>query len=217
VPTIETVKVAFVMESLLTTQKPVAICGDGACGKTSMIKDFVFNQIFLFTQGTYSDHITCSHYTNSDVLKSNFERNLVPIMVKLPEPLQPEVKDPKTATTSSLKPKQEETKIMKTPGEQTRLIVYLEDLHMTWIDQTGDQPALETIRDFLICKEWYSPNKKAIRKIQGANIVACFDALTERKEHISMRTLSKFFVVGLNQYDIDTSRGIFTQLFEIAA
>jgi GTPase SAR1 family protein len=45
----ETVKVAFVMESLLTTQKPVAICGDGACGKTSMIKDFVFNQIFLFT------------------------------------------------------------------------------------------------------------------------------------------------------------------------
>jgi GTPase SAR1 family protein len=49
VPTMETVKVAFVMESLLTTQKPVAICGDGACGKTSMIKDFVFNQIFLFT------------------------------------------------------------------------------------------------------------------------------------------------------------------------
>lgn len=139
VPTMETVKVAYVMESLLTTLKPVAICGDGACGKTSMIKDFVFNQIFLFTQGTYSDHITCSHYTNSDVLKSNIERNLEPILVKLPEPLEPDVNNPKAiATASSLKPKIEETNLMKTPGEQTRLIVYLEDLHMTWIDQTGD-------------------------------------------------------------------------------
>lgn len=71
-------------------------------------------------------------------MKNNIERNLVPILAKLPEPVEHEVKDPKTATTSSLKPKQEETNIMKTPGEQTRLIVYLEDLHMTWIDQTGD-------------------------------------------------------------------------------
>jgi hypothetical protein len=34
--------------------------------------------------------------------------------------------------------------------------------------------------------------------------------MAERKEHISMRTLSKFFVIGLNQYDMETSRGIFT-------
>ena len=47
-----------------------------------MIKDFVFNQIFLFTQGTYLDHITCSHYTTSDVLKNNVERNLVPLFVR---------------------------------------------------------------------------------------------------------------------------------------
>ena len=43
VATLETIKVAFVIESLLTTQKPVAICGDGACGKSSLIKDFIFN------------------------------------------------------------------------------------------------------------------------------------------------------------------------------
>lgn len=49
VPTLETVKVTYVMESLITTQKPIAICGDGASGKSSMIKDFVFNQVFMFS------------------------------------------------------------------------------------------------------------------------------------------------------------------------
>ena len=29
-----------------------------------------------------------------------------------------------------------ETNIMRPKGKETRLIVYLEDLHMTWIDET---------------------------------------------------------------------------------
>ena len=28
----------------------------------------------------------------------------------------------------------QETDILKPPGQDTRLIVYLEDLHMTWVD-----------------------------------------------------------------------------------
>ena len=41
----------------------------------------------------------------------------------------------KTATSMSNK---KETNILKPPGQDTRLIVYLEDLHMTWIDETKD-------------------------------------------------------------------------------
>ncbi len=156
VPTLETVKVTHVMESLITTQKPIAICGEGASGKSSLIKDFVFSQIFIFTQGTYLDHITCSHYTTSDVIKNNVERNLVPLFVhtKVDPPteaakpiVQPDQNTlPKTAeqeleelikTATSMNNKQE-TDILKPPGQDTRLIVYLEDLHMTWVDQTRD-------------------------------------------------------------------------------
>jgi len=82
VPTVESAKANFVMESLLTTQKPIAVVGDGACGKSSMIKDFIFNQMYLFTSQTFTDHVTCSHYTTSDIFKENIERNLVPIYVR---------------------------------------------------------------------------------------------------------------------------------------
>jgi dynein heavy chain len=110
-----------------------------------------------------------------------------------------------------------ETNILKPPGHDTRLIVYLEDLHMTWVDETKDQPAIESIRDFFMQKQWYSPNKKATRKIQSTNFVTCFDSVVEQKETLSLRTLAKFFVIGLNSYDLDTAKGIFTQLFEIAS
>lgn len=66
------------------------------------------------------------------------------------------------------------------------------------------------MRDFFASKEWYSPNKKAFKKILNTNIVTCFDSLAEKKENINMRSLAKFFVIGLNNYDLETSKAVFT-------
>jgi hypothetical protein len=81
---------------------------------------------------------------------------------------------------------------------------------MTWVDETRDQPAIETLRDFIITKQWYSPDKKGIRQITNTNLITCFDSVLERKDNLSLRTLSKFFVVGINSFEFDTCRGIFS-------
>ena len=36
------------MELLLTTQKPILVMGEGACGKSSLIKDMLFVQSMQF-------------------------------------------------------------------------------------------------------------------------------------------------------------------------
>lgn len=106
---------------------------------------------------------------------------------------------------------------MKPHGKDSHLVIYLEDLHMTWVDSTDDQPALEALRDMIVAKEWYSQEKKAMRKLVNTNFITCFDSISEQTEFMSLRTLAKFFVVGVNEYDAETSRGIFTQLFELAS
>jgi dynein heavy chain len=66
-------------------------------------------------------------------------------------------------------------------------------------------------------KQWYSTDKKGIRKITNTNIITCFDSVQEKKDTLSLRTMSKFFIVGVNNYESETCRAIFTQFFDLAA
>ena len=38
---------------------------------------------------------------------------------------------------------------LKPPGDNHKLIVYLEDIHMTYIDKYGDVPGSEVMRDLI--------------------------------------------------------------------
>ena len=42
VPTYDSIRYNYVMELLSTTQKPILVFGEGATGKSSMIKDMLF-------------------------------------------------------------------------------------------------------------------------------------------------------------------------------
>lgn len=57
-------------------QRPVIICGQGATGKSTFVKDFVFNQVNVFTNKLLTDHLTCSNYMTAVTFKESFERNL---------------------------------------------------------------------------------------------------------------------------------------------
>lgn len=77
VPTYDSIRYNYVMELLLTTQKPVLVFGEGASGKSSMIRDMLFSQMLQFSQDYFIEHVTCSHYTNAIAFKNSIERNLV--------------------------------------------------------------------------------------------------------------------------------------------
>ena len=56
-----------------------------------------------------------------------------------------------------------ETRKLRPPGRETKLIVYLEDMYLSHTDRHSDQPGVEALRDYLTCSSWYSTRKKGMR------------------------------------------------------
>lgn len=48
VPTYDSIRYNYIMELLLTSQKPILVFGEGASGKSSLIKDMLFTQSLQF-------------------------------------------------------------------------------------------------------------------------------------------------------------------------
>lgn len=156
IPTYDTIRYHYLMELLLTTQKPVLVFGEGASGKSSFIKDTLFHQMKQYAQKYFVDHGTCSHYTDVVASKLTIERNLE---IKK---INPGTKDDLGNTmNSAMIEAASDTGRLKPPGDQHKLIVYYEDMHMSKLDKYGDMPGLEVIRDLLTTRSWYSGTHKS--------------------------------------------------------
>jgi len=76
IPTYDSIRYHYIMELLLVTQKPILVFGEGASGKSSLVKEMLFGQMLQFAQNYFVEHVTCSHYSNVTSIKNNIERNL---------------------------------------------------------------------------------------------------------------------------------------------
>ena len=104
---------------------------------------------------------------------------------------------------------------LKPEGENNKLIVYFEDLHMAFKDKYDDLPGLEVIRDLLTTREWYSTTHKSHRVIDNTNIVACIDSTAEQMLRVPNRLLCRFTVVGMEGLDSSSATHIMRSMFEI--
>ena len=104
---------------------------------------------------------------------------------------------------------------LRPEGDNNKLIVYLEDLHMARTDKYGDMPGLEVLRDLLTTREWYSTIHKSHRVIDDTNIVACLDNQAEQILRIPNRLLCRFVLIGLAGFDSTISIHIMRQMLEI--
>ena len=86
---------------------------------------------------------------------------------------------------------------LKPEGENNKLIVYFEDLHMAKSDKYNDLPGLEVLRDLLTTQEWFSTSFKSHRVVDDTNIVACIDTQAEQILRVPNRLLCRFSVVGM--------------------
>jgi len=50
VPTMQQIKLFYSIECLLVMQRPILVCGEGASGKSTFVKDLIFNQVNVFTK-----------------------------------------------------------------------------------------------------------------------------------------------------------------------
>lgn len=211
VPTYDTIRYNYLMELLLTTQKPVLVFGAGACGKSALVKDTLFAQMLVYARNYFVEHVTCSHHTKVFAIKGSVERNL--------EVKKREVSENRDELGKTMNSVQMEVAAdsghLKPPGDRHKLIVYLEDLHLTWIDKYQDTPGAEVLRDLLTTREWYSTQRKSHRVIEDTNVIACVDASSEHYERVPSRFLFQFALVGMGEFSADTSIHIMKTMFEI--
>ena len=211
IPTYDSIRYDYVMELLLTTQKPVLVFGEGASGKSSLVKDMLFAQSLQFAQSYFVEHLTCCHYTSALALKNGVERNLE---VKRQEVAEDKDEMGKTMN-SVMREVAADSGHLKPPGDNHKLVVYFEDLHMTRFDKYNDVPGLEVMRDLITTKEWYSTARKSQRVIDDTSVIACIDTRAEQYERLPRRLLYCFALIGMEGYSSDTMVHVMTQLFEI--
>lgn len=75
------------------------------------------------------------------------------------------------------------------PHLDNKLICYVEDLHMSWVDPYGDQPAVEAVRDYLTQRAWLSSRKRRLRDIEDVSFFACMASNAPETARVSGRVL----------------------------
>jgi dynein heavy chain len=96
-----------------------------------------------------------------------------------------------------------------------KLICYVEDLHMSWTDPYGDQPAVEAVRDYLTQRAWLSPRKRRVREIEDVSFFACLASNAPETAQVSGRVLHQFNLISLDEPSVGTMTSMFRALTDM--
>lgn len=114
VPSKDSVRYNYLLECFVTNQFSTLVIGSAGCGRSALLRESLFTNVFDYTKGLITDHITMSAHTDSVVFKENVERLL-------------EWRLDKKTGLRRLR-----------PHLDNKLIVYVEDLHLSNTDLYGD-------------------------------------------------------------------------------
>ena len=151
----------------------------------------MFGHVYSYTKQLMADHVTMSSHCDSRIFKENVERLL-------------EWRLNKQTGRHRLR-----------PHLDNKLICYVEDLHLTWTDAYGDQPAIEAVRDYLTAQAWLSPRKRRWREIEDVAFFACMASNSPETARVSERVLHQFNLIVLEAPKTETMRALFGSLCDL--
>ena len=188
VPSADSVRYSYLLECLVTSQVSTLVVGPAGSGRSALLRETLFGQVFNYTKQLITDHVTMSAHTDSQVFKENLERLL-------------EWRPNKATGLRRLR-----------PHLDNKLICYIEDLHMSWTDSCGDQPAVEAVRDYLTQRAWLSSRKRRLREIEDVSFFACLASNAPETSKVSGRVLHQFNLISLDEPKPETMKAMFSTL-----
>lgn len=75
-PTEESIRYQYIFECMITNQHSTLILGPNASGKSALIREMMFNQIYNFAQGVQVEHYTMTHHSDCATFKEIIEAKL---------------------------------------------------------------------------------------------------------------------------------------------
>lgn len=191
VPSAASVRYSYLLECLVTSQVSTLVVGPAGSGRSALLRETLFNHVFNYTQRLITDHVTMSAHTDSQVFKENIERLL-------------EWRVHKDSGLRRLR-----------PHLDNKLLCYVEDLHMSWTDPYGDQPAVEAVRDYLTQRAWLSSRKRRLREIEDVSFFACLASNAPETSAVSGRVLHQFNLISLDEPHTETMTAMFRTLTDM--
>lgn len=190
VPSEASIRHDFMLELLVTAQTSTVVIGPAGCGRSALLRSTLFGKLFDCNKQLASHHLTMSKRFDA----TRFKESLEGLLEQGPG-------------GGSEKPKLR-------PPLGHRLVCYVEDLHMAFTDQHGDQPAVEAIRDYLTEGSWLSTSERRFRGIEGVTFCAC---LPSEVTGVSERTLRQFALVTLGSSTVESMKDRISGLTELLA
>ena len=73
VPSHDSVRYSYLLECLITKQVSTIVVGPACSGRSALLRDMLFTQVFAFTKQLVADHVTMSAQCDSKVFKDSVE------------------------------------------------------------------------------------------------------------------------------------------------
>lgn len=183
VPSIDSIRYAHILECLVTKQTSSLVVGPACSGKSTILRQLLFHDVFAFTHCLSTEHVTLSLKSDSIQFKDSIESML-------------EWRDSKNESEKRLRPPQD-----------NKLVVFIEDLHLCRTDAAGDQSTIESIRDYLTAQCWLSSRKRRLRKIEDVSFFACMSSDAPESKIVSRRALHRFNLIALGEFQPESMAG----------
>ncbi|KAJ3215607.1 Dynein heavy chain 6, axonemal [Dinochytrium kinnereticum] len=167
VPTAETVKYSFLMESLLMGGFKTLFTGNTGVGKSIIVQDLLN--------------------------KSSKQMGYIPITLNF----SAQTNSFQTQQIIEVKLEKKRKNILGPPSGFTKVVLFIDDLNMPKLDSYGSQPPIELLRQYLDFSGFYDREKLFWKVIQDVEIVACCAPPGGGRNNITPRFLRHFNMLNI--------------------
>ncbi|KAJ3347122.1 Dynein heavy chain 6, axonemal [Entophlyctis luteolus] len=167
VPTSDTVKYAYLLESLLTNGFRTLFTGGTGVGKSVIVQDLL-NRISK-QKGFVPVTLNFSAQTNSEQTQQMME----------------------------LKLEKKRKNISGAPTGLSKIVLFVDDLNMPKLDTYGSQPPIELLRQYIDFGGFYDREKLTWKVVQDIEIVACCGPPGGGRNNVTPRFLRHFNMLNI--------------------
>lgn len=169
VPTVDTVRMQFLINALLVSKYECLVTGATGTGKTSIIRNILDQTETLIDPNAVAYVMNFSSATTPQGVQQQLETRI--------EKRQRPNYGPR--------------------GGKSRLIVYVDDLNMPKKDEFGAVGAIELLRHFLTYRFWYDAAKLFKKRVLDVQMVASMGATGGARSDLTPRFQSRFNVFAI--------------------
>jgi len=142
IPTVDTVRTKFLLDLLVSRQRPVLLLGNNGTGKTAIANDYLRS----LGEGFAYCNVNLNYYTDAKSLQRIMEGPI----------------DKRAGKAYG-------------PAGTKKLIYFIDDLNMPFVDKYGTQTPLCLIRQHMDYGMWYDTSKLEKKEIHDVQYLACMN------------------------------------------